>query len=112
MGDHIHRVLHAEPPHLGTEIIWCSAFHDHVCSARPVVRDFCASCVPRSILRCPRETGGAPSANQPYSASNSRTKLRDVPKVFVSSQWHCAILSVYTELFFIMSSLWQHQFYW
>merc|ERR1712135_172588 len=31
--------------------------------------------------------------------------------ISVPSQWHCAILSVYTELFFIMSSLWQHQFY-
>ena len=60
-----------------------------VCSARPVVFDFCASCVPRSVLRCPRETGAAPSANEPYSTSHSRATVSDVPKVFGSCQWHC-----------------------
>ena len=36
--------------HLGTKIIWCSAFRNHVFSARPVVRDFCTFCVPRSSI--------------------------------------------------------------
>ena len=108
--DHIHRFLHAEPPHFGDEIISCSAFHDHVSSARPVVWDFCASCVPRSILRCLRETGGTPSANQPYSTSHSKTTVRDVPKILYFVSGIVPFCAVYTEFFFIMSSLWQHQF--
>ena len=63
--DHIHRFLHAELPHFGDEHIW-SANQDHVSSARPMVWDFCASCVPRSILHCPKETSEAPSGTNHF----------------------------------------------
>ena len=63
------------------------------------------------ILRCPRKSGEAPSANQQYSMSLSTTTVRNVPKFLYFVRGIVALGAVYTKFFLIMSALWQHQFY-
>ena len=109
--DHIHRVLHADPLLLETEIIWCSASRDHVFSARPVVRDFCTSCIPRSIHRCPNETGGAPSHTNNIPCQFPEQQFMPSPRFLCFLYGIVPFCTVYAKLFFIMSLLWQHQFY-
>ena len=102
--DHLHRVLHAEP------LIWGRRSSGAV----PFTTMFAllvlwlGISVPFVFLGAyfaVRETGGAPSANQPYSTSISRTTVRAVPKFFCFVSGIVPFCAVYTELIFIMSSL-------
>ena len=80
--NHIHRFLHAEPTHVKDDIIWNSAFHDHVCSHRPVVWGFLCLMCSSEHTSLSEEAGEAPSANLPYSTTLSRATIRTIPKFF------------------------------
>ena len=76
---HIHRLLHAEPPHLGARSSGAGPFIT-VFAQLVLWFGFSVPLVFLGAYFAVRRTGGAPSANQLYSTSNSKATVRDVPR--------------------------------
>ena len=93
---HIHRVLHAEPHHLGRKssvaMPWTTMFS-------LLVLMFMIS-VPWEHTSLSGETSRAPSANAPYSTSISRTQFVPSPRFLCFVSGIVPFCAIYMDLFF------------